>query len=296
MNEIPLDLYRVFAAVVRCGSLTAAAQDMFISQSAVSQSVKKLENLLGGALLFRGAKGTILTQEGAELHQYILAALTAIDKGEQQFRQSYQLNAGRLHVGASDTLCRYYLLPILQRFHKLHPNVSIHVTNRTSCETIELLRTGKVDIGFVNLPLHASDMDIEPCLQVRDCLVASPDFPGLPKGVMSLNTLSEYPLLMLETLSNTRHALDAYALSHGVSLSPMLELGSHDLLVQFARIQLGLSFVTYEFALEELESGALVEIPLEPVPPARFIGIAHHKDVPLSPAAYELSNLCRKRS
>ena len=294
---VNLDLYRVFHAVARAGSVSAAARELYVSQPALTQAIKKLEEQLGVQLFQRTSRGMSLTPEGDTLWKHVDSAYGLITAAEKRLSEVRSLEDGEITVGAGDTLCKYYLVPHLRTFHSLYPKVRIHVTNRTTPETTELLKAGKVDLGIVNLPLSPdAALTVEETLAVHDCFVAGPGFVGLKGSSLSLQELSEYPLLLLEKGSNSRRFLDSFARSHGISLRPEIELGSSDLLVEFAAVGLGVACVVREFVGPELQSGRLFEVKLAEEMPARGAGIVTMKDVPLSRAAAEFVRVLRTSS
>ncbi len=284
---INLEWYRVFYWTARTGSLSRAAQQLYISQPAVSHTLKQLEGALGGPLFLRNAKGVTLTAEGQILYTFVEQAFSFMQAGERKIADMHSLNSGEMAIGASDTLCRYYLLPYLERFHETYPGVSIRVTNRTSMETIQLLKEGKIDFGIVHMPLNDARIQIAKCANLQDCLVGGKGYAGSEAATvgLTLEQLERFPMLMLERGSITRRFLDDYAGGYGVALKPELELGSADLLVQFARSGFGLAFAVRHYIAEELSAGELVEIPLTPPPPPRGIGVATLRGTALSAAA-----------
>lgn len=283
--QVNLEWYRVFYWIARTGSLSRAADHLHITQPAVSHTVKQLEASLGGQLFLRTPKGIILTKEGEVLLHYLEQAFNFVDIGEKALAEMNNLNSGEIAIGASDTLCKYFLLPYLEQFHARHPRVRIRVTNRTTPETITLLKEGKIDFGIVSLPASDKQVDFYESIPIQDCLVGGKEFQYLAaESPLPVEDLQQYPLLILEPGSSTRRYLDHYAASCGVKLEPEFELGSVDLLVQFASSGFGLAFVVRNYITEELRSGKLFEIPLNPPLPERRIGIATLRGVPLSSA------------
>ncbi|WP_373231041.1 LysR family transcriptional regulator [Cohnella sp.] len=283
--EINMEWYRVFYWTARTGSMSRASEKLHITQPAVSHTLKQLEGKLGGKLFFRTAKGVHLTTEGEVLFSYVEQAFSFMEAGEKKMADMHNLFHGEINIGASDTLCKYYLLPHLEHYHKQHPDIRIRVTNRTTPETIELLKEGKIDFGIVNLPAADAKIEFRESSPQQDCLVGSEVYGALAGRPLSLDDMAQYPLLMLEPGGSTRQFLDEYALSHGSRLKPEFELGSIDLLAQFARSGLGLAFVIRNYVAEELAAGQLIEIPLTPPIPVRHVGIATLRGVPLSAAS-----------
>jgi len=284
--DIALDWYKTFLAVAKCQSMSQASRALSVSQPAVSQTIRQLEHRLGAKLFVRHAKGMSLTEEGEALYRYVDRALALINAAQGHFHQLRELTAGQLRIGASDSLCKHWLLPRLERFHHAHPAVGIRVTNRTSSETMALLARGDADIGLVNLPIAISEAyTVREIARVQDCFVYSPRFyPHMPAR-LGWEELARMPLILLESASATRRELDALAAPRGVRWTPEIELGSLDLLVEFALGGLGVAAAVAEFVAPQLAGGALRRVELDPPIPLRAIGMVWHKEVPLPHAA-----------
>ncbi len=280
-----MEWYRVFYFAAKSGSLSRAAEELYITQPAVTHSIKQLEAKLGGQLFFRTSRGVKLTAEGAVLFKYIEQAYNFIGTGERKIAEMHQLMDGEIKIGAGDTLCKHYLLPYLAAFHEAFPGVKIQVTNRTTPETINLLKQGNIDFGIVNLPVADAKLNVRESLRIEDCFIAGHKYKQLSEGTVSLETLAAYPIILLEKGSSTRAYIDSFAGRHGVAIKPEIELGSIDLLVEFARTGFGIACVIKNFIAGELEQLGLFEIKLDkPIPP-RNIGVITLKDVPMSSAA-----------
>ncbi len=289
--KVNFELYKVFVKVADSGSLTKAAKELYLSQPAISKSIKQLEEQLGGKLFNRTTKGMELTKEGKMVYDYVKQATELIDMAEYRHSRLKNISTGLVNIGASDTICKGYLLPIIKKYHKLYPDVMFNVTNRTSKETISLLKTGKVDIGFVNLPVTDSYLDIKPVIKTEDIFVCDGEFKGKINHPLTFEELNEFPLVILETLSNSRQQVDKYIESNGASLKPAIELGSLELVADFARIGYGIGLVTREFVKKDLDEGTLFEVPLVNKLPERNIGLITLKDTNMSFAAQEFVEL-----
>ncbi|MEK4236716.1 LysR family transcriptional regulator [Paenibacillus sp. FSL H7-0714] len=289
--DINLEWYRSFYWVAQTGSLTAAAERLNITQPAVSHTIKQLEEKMGGPLFFRTSRGVDLTTEGKVLLRFIEQAFQNVEMGERAIAEMNNLNSGEIHIGASDTLCKYYLLSYLEQYHEQYPNVRIHITNRTTPETLTLLKEGKIDFGIVSLPASDKQIEFRKSTRLQDCLVGGKGFRHLADNTMPLSNIKQYPLLFLEPGGSTRKYIDGFLASNHVTITPEFELGSVDLLVQFALRGFGLAFVIRDYVTEELKSGELVEIPLDPPFPERNIGISTLRGVPLSAASKSFLSL-----
>jgi DNA-binding transcriptional LysR family regulator len=200
------------------------------------------------------------------------------------------MQEGEIKIGAGDTILSHYLLPYIERFTETHPGITIKASNRTTSETVNMLKAGKVDVGFINLPFNDEGLIVTPCLEIHDCLVGGTRYAHLAERGLQLDELGGWPLMLLENESNSRRYLNEWARGHNCVLNPGIELVSYDLLLQFAEINLGLTFAVREFLAEKEKAQGLIEIPLTPQIPARSIGLAVLKGVRLSVAAGEFVN------
>ncbi|MEG0687543.1 MAG: LysR family transcriptional regulator, partial [Hungatella sp.] len=203
--DINYELYKVFYHVAITLSFSEASKQLFISQSAVSQSIKILEKKLNQVLFIRSTKRVQLTPEGEILFKHIEPAMNLIKQGENQLLEAHTLHGGQLRIGASDTICRYYLVPYLNQFHKRYPHVHIKVTNQTSIECARLLEHGQVDFIVVNYPNSALAGSHIPRIikEFHDVFVANEENFPLRHQPLSLSKLQTYPILMLDRKSTT---------------------------------------------------------------------------------------------
>lgn len=289
--DINYELYKVFYHVAVTLSFSEASKQLFISQSAVSQSIKVLEKKLNQVLFIRSTKRVQLTPEGEILFKHIEPAMNLIKQGENQLLEANTLNGGQLRIGASDTICRYYLLPYLNHFHKMYPHVHIKVTNQTSIECARLLEHGQVDFIIVNHPNSALSSAHTPRVlkEFRDVFVANREYFPLHEKTMSLPELQTYPILMLDRKSTTSEFLHAMFQKSQLDLVPEIELSSNDLLIDLARIGLGIAFVP-DFCIPE-DDKDLFLLTLEQDLPARKIVVACNENLPISQAARQFMDI-----
>jgi len=284
--NISLDSYKIFYTVAKYGNITKAAKVLFVTQPSISMAIKTLESRLACNLFIRSQKGVKLTKEGEVFYSYLSQAIGLIEKAEQKYEEMLHLEVGEVNIGASDSIISGFLLPFLEKYNNLYSKISIKVINRTTDETLNLLKEGNIDFGFVNLPiLEDESIDIIKCIPIHDCLVFGSKFKELFREGFNIKDIERYPLLMLKHSSNTRHLLDEYAKLHGLTLNPTIELDSTDLLIKFAKINLGIAFVVKEFIENMIDNKTLFEIPLLPPIENRAIGIVKLKSITLSHAA-----------
>ncbi|MCL2461640.1 MAG: LysR family transcriptional regulator, partial [Defluviitaleaceae bacterium] len=273
--DINMELYKIFREVAKSGNISKAAEVLFVSQPAVSQAIKQLEDKTGVRLFDRVARGVRLTAEGEVLFSYVNSAVTLIENGQEKLGRMRELRAGEIKIGASDTICRLFLLPMLKKFNAEHPDIRISVTNRVTRESLALLKGGAVDLAFINLPAEEDgQVEITPVMPIHDCFVAGEKYAFLADSVMNLADLREYPVLMLERASNSRQRMDAFLSGHGAEIRPAIELGAQSLLADFAKIGLGIAATIREDAAEMLAKGELFELRFTEELPERHIGLA----------------------
>lgn len=280
-----LDLYKIFVIVGKNSSFSNAAKELYMTQPAISQSIMQLEEELETRLFNRSPKGVTLTHEGELLFEYAQSALNLLETGEEKILEFNNLTAGELKIGVGDTIAKHFLLPYLETFHNSYPNIKFKIVNGTTLETIELLKSGTVDIAICNLPVNDPALEQKLSIDVHDIFVCGDKFKRLITEPISLEAVTKLPLILLEPKSNSRKYLEDFLLEKGIPISPEFELGSHDLLLEFAKINLGIACVTKEFSKDYLERGLLHKVPLVEKIPSRSIGVCYLKSVPLSPSS-----------
>ncbi|MFJ8066353.1 LysR family transcriptional regulator [Psychrobacillus sp. NPDC096426] len=290
-----LDLYRVFCKVAIFKSFSKAAKDLYMTQPAVSQSIMQLERELDIRLFNRTPRGVSLTNEGILLFEYVSSAMNLIDVGEEKLFEFKHLTAGELKIGVGDTISRYYLLPYLEAFHMKYPNIKFKIENGTTLELCSILKSGGIDIAICNFPLEDPTLEQIPCIDIHDIFVCGEKYKSLLSHPISLEEVTELPLILLEPNSISRKYVEDYILSKGIKIAPEFELGSHDLLLEFARINLGIACVTKEFSQEYLNKGLLYELPLVEEIPKRNIGVCFLKSVSLSQASKKFVEIIENR-
>ena len=287
--DINYELYKVFYHVASTLSFSEASKQLFISQSAVSQSIKTLERKLDQTLFIRSTKHVQLTPEGEILLRHIEPAMHFIRRGEAQLLDA-AATGGQIRIGASDTICRYFLVPYLERFHRNFPSAHIKVINQTSIKCVELLETGQVDLIVTNYPNQylSNVSSIKKIRTFKDVFIANKSFEQLKGQKLSYEQLSKYPILMLDKRSTTSEFLHRLFQQHHLDLVPEIELTSNDLLIDLARIGLGIAFIP-DFCIQEPNDDLFI-VETEEELPTRELVIAHNEQIPLTKASEEFLN------
>ena len=290
---VKLELYKVFKEVAEAGNITAAAQALYISQSAVSQSIKQLESDLQTRLFARNSRGVTLTADGKLLYEYVRSAIGLLETGEAKLSQTRELQMGHLTIGASDTVTSQFLLPHLDSFHRQFPAIHIQIVSGRSHKVLGLLQSGKVDIAFASTPGEGS-FETVPCFATHSIFVASPEYPCDFDHVYTLAEIADFPLILLERKASSRLYLEKYFLQNGLRLNPEIELGARSLLVDLAAIGFGVAGVTEEFVRKDLESGRLRKLQTSFDIPRRSVDMCVLRGVPQTAAAQRFADHIRE--
>ena len=274
---VKLEQYRIFKAIADTGNISRTAKQLYLSQSAVSQSLQQLESALGVRLFSRTARGVTLTAEGSVLYDYA----------------AHELLKGELSIGVSSTLTKYYLLPFLRDYHQQYPHIHVRILNGTSRRVLQLLGSGQVELAFATYTPDADSFSVFPCFDTHTVFVAAPDYPCDFDRVYTLQEISEFPLILLEREASSRRFLEDCFLQRGLRLQPEIELASHNLLISLARIGLGVAGVTEELSLSGLNRGVVRKLHLAEEIPSRRVVLCTRRNTPPSAAAGRFMEMIR---
>lgn len=277
--------------VAKCGSISLAAKEMTITQPAVSQSVKLLEDALQTKLFTRTSKGVTMTPEGELLYSYVAKGYEQIELGEKKLIQMQNLELGEVRLGASDMTLQFYLLPFLEKFHDRYPGIKVSVTNGPTPETLRNLRDGRIDFGIVSSPFaKQNDIETIDVREIEDIFVGGRRFIPYKNKMLDLSQLEDLPLIMLEENTSSRRYMEQFLHENMVKLNPEFELATSEMIVQFALRNLGVGCVIKDFARQYLEEGTLFELRFNKIIPKRHFCLVLNKKNPLTAAAGALLN------
>ncbi len=271
--------YKIFYEVATSGNISKAAKKLYISQPAISKSIVKLEDSLETKLFKRNSRGVTLTEEGEVLYKYVRDAFESINSAETELKRMKDFNIGHLQIGVSTTLCRYVLLPYLQKFLEQFPNIRISINTQSSSQTLNLLEQRKVDIGLVAEPkTRKSELRSVHSQQIHDVFVASPQYLKNLESICGpdYNVFEEANIMLLDESNVTRRHVDEYFKSMNIEPAQILEVTTMDLLIEFAKIGIGVSCVIRELVKDDLAAGRLVELPVKLPIPSRSIAFMYN--------------------
>jgi DNA-binding transcriptional LysR family regulator len=292
--NIDLNLYKVFFTVARCKNISRAAEILFVSQPAVSKSIKTLESSLNVTLFSRSSKGVTLTPEGEILFDHIKNAFNEFSLGENILEKLKNKEMGNINLGVSTTIGKSYFLPKFQEFIKEYPHFKIKIINKPTFDTIKLVQEEKLDLGIIAINSMEENLEYIEFLQMHDILVASPDYLENLNIKTTDDIFSKGSFMFLEKPNATREFLDNYFMKNNLNITPDIEASNMDFLIECAKMGLGITSVVKEFLHKDLENKTLIEIPLETSIPPRYIGGIYKNSSSLSIAAKTLIDFLKR--
>ncbi len=282
---VNLDLYQVFYTVAKSGSLTKAAEELYISQPAISRSIKQLETQLGVTLFTRTHRGMVLSAQGGKvIFDEVERALSLLNDAENRLQEMHKSATGNIRIGASDTIFQYFLTDKIVDFHERFPGVKIELVADLTPDTIEKLKNDKIDVAFVNLPIEQDDalQLYGNCMRLSDVFIAGEKYQDLFGKTLSLADLKKYPLIMMDENTVARRSLNNFLTSLGIGLTPAVEVGSWELMKGLVQKGMGIGVVPKEYATQMLKDGTLFEVKTDPALPVRSVGMLLKKNAPVS--------------
>ena len=271
MINVDLELYRVFYTVAKHNHMTKASEELHISQPAISQSIKKLEDQLGGTLFLRSNKGMSLTSEGKMFYEYVKGALELISNAENEFTSFKDLSKGEIKIGCSTTLTKLILINSLKEFHKDYPNINSNLIND--------LKLGKLDFVIFNESnIKENNLNLEKIKELKQGFIYNPEF--YDDKINSFEDLNNVSIILEKEEANSRKLLDYVALQHNVKLVPKMEVVSQELITEFTNIGLGIGFSIIDLAKRNYKN--LKELDINKKIPNINIYLATNKSISLT--------------
>lgn len=277
--NINLELYKVFYYVAKNESITRAANELAISQPAISKSIKTLENQINTSLFIRKRDGVTLTEAGETIYNKIKEAIDLIDSAENDLKVLTNMESGTINIGASKTIIHEYLMSYIKSFHKKYPKITIRIFTDKTSDLIKKAKIGLIDVIFTNLPYNLpSDFKEIKLMDLHDCLVANSNFKYLKGKKISKKELEKLPLLILTKGATTRIRLDDYCVENNINIKPEMEFGSNTLIKEFTEAGFGIGMLTEEHIKKELENETLFKLNIELPFKEKYLGLIYNID------------------
>lgn len=285
--ENNLNLYYIFYTVALHKNISGAAKELYISQPAISKAISKLEQSLDVILFHRSSRGVTLTMEGELLFTQVQTAFSAIRHGEEQLKKVNELGISQISIGVSITLCKYVLLPYLQQFVKDNPHIKVTITCHPTMETLRDIDNSVTDIGVVGIPSLPNGLTYIPFREIQDTFVTTDRYLENLKirvGNDRKAILNNATFMMLNKENISRKYVDMYLSSHQITMDNIIEINTMDLLIELAKIDLGIACVIKDFVEDELDDHSLTEVSLGRAIPKRKLGLVYKDDTIMTDA------------
>lgn len=277
--NINLELYKVFYYVAKNESITRAANELSISQPAISKSIKTLEDQTNTQLFIRKRDGVSLTETGEIIYKKIKEAMELIDSAENDLKSLTNLEYGTINIGASKTIIHEFLMPYIKSFHKEYPNINIRIFTDKTSDLIKKAKMGLIDIIFTNMPFNLpNEFESINVMNLHDCFVANNNFDYLKNKIIDKDLFQKLPLLVLTKGATNRIRLDDYCAINNMTIKPEMEFGSNTLIKEFTMAGFGIGMLTEEHVKEEINNGDLFKLKINFRLKDKYLGLIYSKD------------------
>lgn len=255
-----LELYKTFYYVAKNGNITQAANELMVSQPAVSKAIKVLERDLNTVLFNRKKDGVSLNNAGELLYKKIKQSMELIVSAEEDLMSLNNMEQGTINIGAGNTIMQRYLMPYIKKFHELYPNINVIVHTLVTGELIKKAQIGLIDIIFTHLPNNIPDnFEIIKIKKLHDILVVNKDSKYLNK-IINKKDLEKLPLILLPLTASNRKNFDKFCNTNNIVIKPLMEIGNDLIVEECAQSGLGVGLVVKEYVQNKLDNKELFEL------------------------------------
>ena len=270
-----LEYYRTFFITANFLNFTKAAEQLCLTQSAVSQTIKKLESELGCTLFLRRPSGLRLTEEGDILYNHVKKAFEELQTGEYQILKLGDFKTGSLRVGATETTIRFFLAPLIHKFKKEFPNIHISFIGSTTQDTCKKLSNGDIEFAFLISPIPAEyHFELIKIRTLQDVFCAGKDFNIDFSKEYTPSEIIEYPLVSISSDNSVRGYIDKWFMKYNIIFTPEYTVKSTGLVLPLIQNNLGIGILPFDYISEDIRQGKMIQIKMTDLPPSRDIYIA----------------------
>lgn len=256
-SNINLNLYKIFYEVALNESISSASKKLIITQSAVSKSIKKLEEELNTELFYRNSKGVKLTDKGKELLFYVEEAFNNLITAERTIIESKTLNKGKISIGVPSQIGSFYIFENITKFHKEYPNIEITIISKTTIQLLKLLERHEIDFIIDTSPIDTkiNDIIIKPVIDVNNCFVIKSNSSFYIDNIKSIKDLANFPLVLPIKGTNNRKQLDKIFEKSNIELNNVINIHTSEMIVGAIKKDLGIGYIIYDVVKDNVERG-----------------------------------------
>lgn len=300
LENLDLNLCLTFLTVAKSGSISKAANELYVSQPAISYNIKILEERLNCKLFNRTAKGVELTAEATKLMYYVENAYNTLQTGFKMLNDSNDLLQGEIKIGVPTHICIFLVSDIIESFNAKYPGIKFSIVNRSTSEMIDMLERRELDIIIDNYPVYSSreDISILDLIEIDNTFVASNKYSNLIKdnNRISVNELKKYPLLLHPEKTSTRKELEEMMQQNSYSkFNPNIEVATTEVMLELVKKGLGIGYFARMSIAELIRTGELIEIPVKEKLPKTKICMVYIKEL-LTNAPKKFINIIKEKT
>ena len=284
---------RAFVEVADAASFTQAANKLCLTQSAVSHSIRGLEEQLGSKLIDRVGKRICVTQDGMVFLRRCRRVLQELESAVQELDALNRWGQGRIRIGATHSLCRYLLPSILREFREHFPRCEVRIEPGDTSQSIDLLDSSKLDIALGIQSRHPQWCRFQPLFEDELLFVVSASHPWTKLDELSLDLFEGESLIVYGSASETYRLIRAHFEEAGVNLRATLSLGDMGAIKEMARTGMGVGIIAPWVAASEIERGELVALPIHKKLLSRSWGAYTHESKEYSEAEQAFLKICK---
>lgn len=277
--NINLELYKVFYYVAKNESVSRAANELSISQPAISKSIKTLEEQINTNLFIRKRDGVELTEAGETIYKKIKEAMDLIGSAENDLKVLTTMESGIINIGASKTILHEFLMPYIKSFHCKYPKINIRIFTDHTSDLIRKSKMGLIDVIFTNLPYNLPrEFEVFKLIDLHDCLVASHSFSQYNNKQIEKKDLERLPLLILTKGTTTRKRFDDFCFENDIKINSAMEFSSNTLIKEFTEAGFGIGLLTEEYVKDELNQDILFKLNIDLPLKEKFLGMVYNTE------------------
>ena len=248
-----LELYRVFCEVVKYKNISKTAESMYLSQSAITQSIQKLENMLGGKVFYRNKNGVELTEEGRNLYEYIKDSIETMSNAENIFSKYINLEKGKIRIGGGNSLVNSLIISPLIEFINKYPNIDISINSGMTDSLMQKLANGELDLVVLNLPIKLnkySNVEVVPLKKAKYCFFCSKKY-AKENSIKDLENIENLKFIFPKTYSSKSKILNEYIKNNNININSNYEVSSTSIMKKMVVNNIGIGFAKVE-VLEDI--------------------------------------------
>lgn len=278
-SDVNLNSYKIFYEVALSESISDASKKLFITQSAVSKAIKKLEEDLGTNLFYRNSKGVKLTDKGEDLLFYVEKAFNNLITAERSLIESETLNKGKISIGVPSQIGSFYIFEDIANFHKEYPNIEITIISKTTTQLLKLLERHEIDFIIDTSPIETNidNIIIKPLMEVNNCFVVRSDTSIPINKIKSIKDLANYPLVLPIKGTDNRRQLDKIFEKNNVELNNVINIHTSEMIAGSIKKDLGIGYIIYDVIKDNLKNAEFKVIDIKESLPKITINLVYIK-------------------